>query len=201
MKANPERNDARTRIVFSACLLLGISIGLAIADGAAHGPQQGPAQSSPPQQTEAIQAPPVAVSPSGAVAPTTPGVLFYRSVPPSDPLDKGSTCTDMGAGFPAGPPTENERAKLEMSRAAVEAARAAGTLFISPIVAAHADPSAEAAQAKLDALSATRPAQLPPDPAAGIGVPTPPVQLVGPPELTPAEIQKLADEVRNGGSR
>ncbi len=197
---SPTRNRAVVRFAAAAWIMLAAS-GSAIADSTTEGPQQGPAQAFPPQEVDAIQAPTIDETSLGAATSPTQAELFYRALPPIGASDKATIYTDMGLGLPATSPTALEQAKLDMARAAVDRARAAGTLFISPSVDAHSDPSAEATQAKLNILRTTPPAQLSPDPAAGAGVEVAPVQLVGPPEMTPAEIQKIADVEKNGGGR
>jgi len=92
---------------------------------------------------------------------------------PFGPEDKGGTHVDMGAGRPSRL-TERETALLQLSRAAVEASRAAGTLLM-PLVEVIAPPVSpeEASRMKLAAL-ATAPMAVP---TPGTGAPS---DFIGP---------------------
>ena len=117
--------------------------------------------------------------------------LLPQDTPVTDPNDKGSVHTDGSIGAIVGPPTALEVEKLAMGRAAIDASRQAGTLFV-PATEVTPDSAGEDTEAeKLERLAATQPAPVVEDPAAGSGVETAPVQMVGPDGLTPAEIQKL----------
>jgi hypothetical protein len=168
----------------------------AFAEPAADAPQQGPPQAGPTQPVDSIMAPEIAFP----MEPVTPAELFYQSVDPKHEGEKPSIYTDMSIGLTFAAPTPIEQTKLEMARAAVEAARAAGTLEVVPNGLSHTDPSPEAEQAKQAALRAPS-ASLPPDPAAGSGVSIQPIQETGPSGLTPVEIQKLAEQAKGGGAR
>jgi hypothetical protein len=103
--------------------------------------------------------------------------------------------TDAGLGQPAGPITAAERSKLEMARAAIEASRAAGTLFVTELP----DDTIPATEAELQAMKMQQLAargSTPPaaDPVAGIGSSLPSIQEVGPSGLTEYEEAKLRGE-------
>ena len=201
MKSNPIRRSRAIRIAFGISVLLMAAGGPASAEATGEEPRQGSAQTVPDQEVNANQAPSIGIEGAGLSTIPTFGEQYYRALAPIAAADKGSTYTDMGLALPSVDPTSLERAKLDLARAAVEAARAAGTLYLTTPADAHHDPSVEGARAKLDLLATTPPAQLPPDPAAAVGPTPPPVQLVGPPQLTPAEIQKLEEHKDTGGSR
>jgi len=98
-----------------------------------------------------------------------------------DGAQRGAFLTDASAGLPAGPLTAGERAKMDAARAAVEASRAAGTLFVTelPDVALPATPD-ELQAMKMQQLAA-RPSFPPaPDPIAGVGEDLKAIQLTGP---------------------
>lgn len=190
MNAQSMRKGAVIVGTATAWLLIAGAGAISRADDSGDAPRQGPARETSPQPVTAIEAPPASALPTTSES-QTPAELFYRELPPVGSTDKTSIFTDMGFGLPAASPTLSEGTKLEMARAAVEAARAAGTLYIVPTGATRTEPSQEAEQAKLNLLHTTPPASLRADPAAGVGVEIPPIQLVGPPELTPAELEKL----------
>lgn len=142
------------------------------------------------QEVEAILAPVIPLAPEEILAPE---VLTYEELAPVAGGDRPSLITDASRMGLRGPLTALERAKLEMARQAIEASRAAGTLYTLPEDAVIY--SAEEAEAiKLQRLRATEPAELPADPAAAVGIEIPSVQVAGAPGLTPAEEAKLRGE-------
>jgi hypothetical protein len=124
-------------------------------------------------------------------------VLRSLAIPvaPEGTIHRGGVMTDGGLGSVSSRLTVNERAKLDMARAAVEASRAAGTLYITelPEDTVPASPD-ELAAMKMQQLEARRSAPSAPDPIAGIGEGFAPVQEVGPLGLSPAEEAKLRGE-------
>lgn len=112
-----------------------------------------------------------------------------------DPLDKGSVYTDGSIDLVVGPPPALELGKLAMGRAAIEAARLAGTLFVPAVPGPDITPE-ETEAMKLERLATMPPAPVVADPAAGSGVETPAVQQTGPAGLSPAEIEKLGKETK-----
>jgi hypothetical protein len=143
-------------------------------------------------EVEAIQVPAIPVLESEL--PTLPEQTARQSVV-IDPLDKGSAYTDGSIDLTVGPPPALELGKLAMGRAAVDAARRAGTLFVPAVAGPDITPE-ETEAMKLERLAATPPAPVVADPAAGSGVETAPVQKTGPVGLTPAEIEKLGKETK-----
>lgn len=143
------------------------------------------------EEIEAIQAPsiPVLESELPTISEAAP-----QEASAVDPNDKGSVYTDGSIGAVVGPPPALEEAKLAMGRAAVEASRLAGTLFIMPAEEGPAEEDETLETRKLEHLSTMPPAPVVADPAAGSGVETPPVQQTGPVGLTPEEIEKLGKE-------
>ena len=152
-------------------------------------PDQGPPAEVSPQPADAIQAP-VGVSES------TLGLrnieMSFVPIASLDPADKGSIMTDAGRQGGMASPTAAEEVKLAMARAAIEASRAAGLLggTIVPGAAAAVAPS-DAAQSKVRMMLARGASPLPADAASGVGVDGA-IQEFGPPELTPAELAKIA---------
>ena len=160
--------------------------------GAEDAPDRSAGRASPDEETEAILAPAVPVVPDPGAG---IGQLILRELSILDPLDKGSTFTDLGFAAPAGPLTSLEVAKLEMARRAIAASRLAGTLYG---LALEGPPErlapAEAEAIKRAAWRAQAPAPLPADLPSGVGVAMPPLQESGPAGLSPAEVAKLAGE-------
>jgi hypothetical protein len=144
---------------------------------------EGPAVSDAPRLSDI---PPL------AKVPRLSGTLLLRMLAPREPGDKGSEFTDAGFGLPDAPPNAIERAKLEVARQALEAARAAGTLFLLPRRTERFDLPAdrERAEALKLQLLARRPAKLAPFLEAGVG-PFKPLHKAGKPGLTPLEQAKL----------
>ena len=108
---------------------------------------------------------------------------------------RGGKFTDARLGLPAAPITAGERAKLDMARAAIEASRAAGTLFLTELP----DDTVPATEAELESMKmqrlAARQSTPPPaDPIAGIGENLPSVQEIGPSGLSEYEQAKLRGE-------
>ena len=170
-----------------ATLLLAAPLSFAAPEDAA--PQTGREPSpAAPEPVESLPAP--AVQPTDSALPRlTPSVLRSVSIP-VDPLHHhGGLFTDSGPGAPA-PLTVNERAKLEMARAAVQASRAVGTLLVVPREEEDLLTPAEREAVKQQRWAESPPAELPPDVAAGTAE-VEPVQEVGPAGLTAYERQKL----------
>lgn len=141
-----------------------------------------------PESVESLQAP--ARGAADAALPRLAAPALRSVTIPIDPLHHhGGLLTDSGPGVPA-PLTVNERAKLEMARAAVQASRVAGTLLVVPQEEEDLLTPAEREAVKLQRWAETPPAVLPPDVAAGTAD-VEPVQEVGPAGLTEYERQKL----------
>ena len=119
------------------------------------------------------------------------GELFFSTIPPTEPNDKGSILTNMGAGVAPPQPNAFESLKLQMARSAIEASRAAGTLWVVPAEMPAQDPKTDALQQKLIAVQNAPSLPLQPDPAACVGGSLAPLQIAGPPGLTPQERAKL----------
>lgn len=113
----------------------------------------------------------------------------------ADATQRGGILTDASYGLPTGPTTPGERLKLDAARAAVEAARAAGKLFITELPDCTLPATREEMAAmKMQQLEARRSVPPAPDPVAGIGEDLKAVQETGPSGLTPAEEAKLRGE-------
>jgi len=141
-------------------------------------------------ETETLNPPPGGALPAGS-----PQTLILREMPPVDPQDSGSFYTDAGLNRPASGPTERERVKLAMARAAVEASRAAGTLYNQPNLEDAAAMAPEDAEAqKLRRLRSAPVRVLGEDRSAGIGVEFAPVQKQGPDGLSAGELRKLSGQ-------
>ena len=152
-------------------------------------PDRGRPAEAPAQSAEAIQAPAAPLLPADGLP---YGPLELLTWNPVDPLDRGSDFTDAGLDAAPAAPSALEEAKLAMARAAVEASRAAGNLYvIGPQPAALAPPDIQRA-AKLDRLRSQPPVPTP-DLAgpAGIGGGLDPLQLVGPSAPSTEELAKL----------
>jgi hypothetical protein len=121
--------------------------------------------------------------------------LLQSTSIPGDAEHRAETFTDARLGLPAGPLTAGERSKLDMARAAIEASRAAGTLFVTALPE-DTVPATEAEQQamKMQMLEARTSAPPVADPIAGIGLNLPSVQEVGPSGLTEYEEAKLRGE-------
>jgi hypothetical protein len=140
------------------------------------------------ESTESIKAPPTMLP----VDESPVRYLILREISSEIPGDKGSLFTDGGEGLLPTGPTSLEQAKLDMARAAVEAARASGNIFLRPAAdtgTLSIPPDVE--KAKLERVQTTTPPLLPPDPAAGSGVPISPLQENGPVGLTAQEQAKI----------
>ncbi len=152
-------------------------------------PDRGRPAEAPAQSAEAIQAPAAPLLPADGLP---YGPLELLTLNPVDPLDRGSDLTDAGLDAAPAMPSALEEAKLAMARAAVEASRAAGTLYvIGPQPAALAPPEMQRA-AKLDRLRSQPPVPMP-DLAgpAGVGGGLEPLQLIGPSAPSAEELAKL----------
>ncbi len=116
-------------------------------------------------------------------------------IAPDGAVHRGGVMTDAGLGMPVRPATALETLKLDMARAAVEASRAAGTLYVMQLpddtIPATED---ELARMKMQQLEARRSIPSAPDPVAGIGENLTPVQEVGPAGLSAGEEAKLRGE-------
>jgi hypothetical protein len=143
------------------------------------------------EEVEAIQVPAIPVTEAELPAGSE---LTPREVVPVDPNDKGSVYTEGAGETLVGPPTALEAAKMAMARAAIEASRIAGTLFVPAAEITPDDAGSQSEAMKLQRLATNPPAPVVADPAAGSGVVTPPVQEVGPAGLTPQELEKLGKE-------
>jgi hypothetical protein len=136
-------------------------------------------------------APPIAAPDDRELDPTS---LRPTPVAP-DAAQRGGVRTDASDGLPPGSLTALERAKLDEARAAVEASRAAGTLFMTELPDATLPATREELAAMKMQQLAARPSAAPaPDPIAGVGEDLKPVQSNGPAQLTPAEEAKLRGE-------
>ncbi len=174
------------RAFFLSCILWAPAIQAADAPASIQ-----PGSQPAGEEVEAIQAPAIPVM-------ETELPLGLELIPHdaviTDPNDKGSVYTDGSLGAIAGPPTALESAKLAMGRAAIEASRQAGTLQVAPTEITPDQSGDETEAMKLTRLATTPPAPVIADPAAGSGVETAPVQMVGPVGMTPEELQKLGKE-------
>ncbi len=122
-------------------------------------------------------------------------VLDSRTIAP-DANHRGAVETDAGAALGAvSALTPAERTKLDLARAAVEASRTAGTLYVTemPEDTIAATPE-ELASMKLQQFEARPPAPVLPDPLAGVGADLPAVQEIGPSGLSAVEEAKLRGE-------
>lgn len=173
-----------------ALALLGCCLAVAVPAMADEPDRGAPAPSPQADAAEAIQAP----APSTDVAAETPfiGPLELLTLSPVDPLDRGSDFTDAGLGRGPAAPNALEQSKLALARAAIEASRAAGTLYaVGPRPADLGDLEALRA-AKRDRLRSQAPAPTPAQAdASGVGGGLEPIQLIGPAEPTAEELAKL----------
>jgi len=147
------------------------------------------------------------ISPAPDTAPAIPSARILSPAPPpgwtpftftgeitslwinsAGGLDKGSILTDLGMRLAPARPNALESVKLEMAREAIEASRAAGTLPVDLAPAAEALPSSELRKTDATAVIPATPPK--PDPPACVGD-IPPLQLPGPGDLAPAELEKL----------
>jgi hypothetical protein len=120
------------------------------------------------------------------------GTLQAQEIP-ADAEQKGSVYTDGNFVKLPLPANAIERAKLEMARAAIEASRLAGTLFVVPSDPADTYTTEDLEAIKRQRLEAMTPIEIAHDPAAGVAD-FPPVQEHGSPGLTPEEEAKLTGE-------
>ena len=148
------------------------------------------------EEVESLHAPAADVVDPDPAEPMLFAVPLVATPVAPDAAQRGAVLTDASAGRPAAAPTAAERAKLDAARAAIEASRAAGTLFVRslPEDTTPATPEELAAMKRqqLEARSSVAP---PADPVAGIGNDLRSVQETGPSGLTPAEEAKLRGEV------
>lgn len=142
------------------------------------------------QPAEAVQAPTI----PGDIPSPSPlsGAPELQRPIPVDPLDRGSSLTNAGSAGTITEPNILERAKLDMAREAIEASRLAGTLLhtwpgplLPPLPA-----GIEAAkfEAMRDLTPLARPIQAGAD---GVGGGLEPIQRIGEPVPTEAELDKL----------
>jgi hypothetical protein len=169
------------------CAIAAAVVGLA-PSFAEDAPTLASAPPAPAGQTPPILAP----SWSEDWLPLSPaGQLFIRTLPPVSPDDKGSVYTDASdPASPAAAPNALEQEKLAMARQAVEASRAAGTLWVTPLGGSQSTPPADAEAVKLEQLRAMPSLPLQPDPAAAVGE-TPPLQVLGTSGMAEQERAKL----------
>lgn len=121
------------------------------------------------------------------------GPLVSVTIPPEPSIHRGAVLTDAGPGE-AGSLTPVECAKLDAARAAVEAARAAGTLEVPCESTAPLPAPDGATQARKLEQQRVIP-ELTPNPVTGVGVEAP-AGPKGPLEPTPEELAKLEDVAR-----
>lgn len=157
-------------------------------------PVNQPPENAPVQEVERIVSPESAISMEEGPIDVEAPSLQPTSIA-ADSEHRAATFSDARLGLPAGPITAGERSKLVMARAAIEASRAAGTLFVTElpedtVPATEAELQSMKIQ-QLDARASISPA---PDPVAGIGPNIPSVQEVGPSGLTEYEEAKLRGE-------
>ena len=183
------RKSAPTRFAAWAAIFL-----LPVAAFASEEPVNEHGPSAPAQEVESIVAPV-----STILMEEEPVQIEAPSLQPSqiapDADHRGAQFTDARLGLAAGPITAGERSKLEMARAAIEASRAAGTLFVTELP----DDTVPATEAELESMKmqmlAARQSTPPaPDPVAGVGENIPSVQEIGPSGLTEYEEAKLRGE-------
>lgn len=176
------RPEAKAAAVLAVLLLPAVA-------PAAEPVNEPPPVAAVPQEVESliVPAPPLGVE---ADAPRFDVTSLAPETVPADHEHRGGVLTNAARTLPA--VTAVERAKLDAARAAVEASRAAGTLFVThlPVETPRATPD-ELAAMKLQQLSARETVAPAPDPIAGVGVDLPAVQEIGPAGLTPAEEAKL----------
>jgi hypothetical protein len=176
--------------VAAALCALALTLGVALAEDA---PQQGKPTQADRTASEAIQGPqlPAGVDLAGRSAAELSQFLQFAS---GEIDDKGSSFTDAGAGRVNAGPNALERAKLDMARAAVEASRAAGTLFVSAAGPTLPERPADIEAIKLQQLLST-PSQVDGiDVPAGLDPSLEPLQQMGPDALNAVEQAKLAGE-------
>ncbi len=187
---SPDRSPRSRGCAAALALLL-----LPFAAFASEEPVQGSTAPMPEDEVESIVAP--AADALADLETFQLDVLWSSPIPvaPEGTFHRGGVMTDGGLGSVSSRLTVNERAKLDMARAAVEASRAAGTLYVTnlPDDTVPATPK-ELAAMKMQQLEARRSVPLAPDPIAGIGEGFAPVQEVGPMGLSPAEEAKLRGE-------
>jgi len=180
----------RTRNGFAVLTAILLAPALAFASD---DPVNQPPENAPVQEVERIVSPESAIPMEDGVEVELPSL---QSMPiAGDSEHRAETFTDARWGLPAGPITAGERSKLEMARAAIEASRAAGTLFVTALPEDTVPATEVELQAmKMQMLEAR--ASVPPaaDPVAGIGPSLPSVQEVGPSGLTEYEEAKLRGE-------
>ena len=143
------RETRQRSLVALACVALIVS-GAAVAH-ATDAPVRIPAPTPPSSATLPILSP---SWPAGWLPLSPIGELFARALAPVDTNDKGTIYTD--GSEPQSPPAEPnalEQQKLEMARRAVEASRAAGTLWIAPLGGAPHTPASDGEARKLPAAS------------------------------------------------
>jgi hypothetical protein len=165
-----------------------------VAALASDDPVNQPPADAPAQEVERIVSPESAISMEDGVVEVDLPSLQPTPIA-ADSEHRAETLTDARLGLPAGPITAGERSKLEMARAAIEASRAAGTLFITALPEDTVPATeAELAAMKMQMLEARTSVPPAADPAAGVGPNLPSVQEVGPSGLTEYEEAKLRGE-------
>lgn len=128
--------------------------------------------------------------------PGVPSEMLYA--PPFGPEDKGAGYTDAGVPGEAQALTEREAALLELSRAAVESSRLAGTLRVSPPSPTELEPPAAAREAAAKQKEAALHSPLMAAPTVATGAPADHMSASGSEQprtgrvpMTPGEIEKL----------
>lgn len=176
-------------------LLLAVALAALAFAGAARAaekPDRGQARRAPVQdQAESIRFDPSTVAGARAGAAVLPGPASLHMLPLASADDRGSFYTDGARDGTPGGLTGFERAKLAGARAAVEAARAAGTLYGARPVEREILPDAAAVERmKLEALRALPPVTAV-ESASGLGPGFAPVQKFGPAGLNAIERAKV----------
>ncbi|MFO7653854.1 MAG: hypothetical protein R6X25_08550 [Candidatus Krumholzibacteriia bacterium] len=126
--------------------------------------------------------------------------LVLREAPLADGQDRGSFYTDAGEGRTGVQPNRAEQEKLASARAAVAAARDAGTLHAGPPEVPNVS-AAEIERRKREHLAALQPQVLPGADGSGAGEVPPPVQQVGLPGLNAHEQAKVAGDLRGAPAK
>ena len=147
-----------------------------------------------PQEVESLLVPRTNLLPEADERRLDVSTLTQIDVAP-DAAQRGSVMTDASVGSPEGPPTPIEQAKLDAARLAVEASRAAGTLFVTSLPEDTTPATHDELEAmKMQQLRARHSVAPSPDPIAGVGEDLKAVQKTGPSALTPTEEAKLRGE-------
>jgi len=183
------RKSPRINFAAWAAILL-----LPAAGFASEEPDNYPPPSPPAEEVESVVAPESSVRlEDDAIQIEAPSLEAIEIAPNAE--HRGATFTDARFGLPAGPITAGERSKLDMARAAIEASRAAGTLFVTELPDDTVPATeAELQSMKMQQLAARRSTPPAADPVAGVGENIPSVQEIGPSGLSEYEEAKLRGE-------